>query len=134
MVDFSKTGHTLSQPAFTCSNQQWKHQKNMWNLFKVNKKDSKNVNDIVIGSLLLTLNRFRILFWCFHCRLWLSKGQLVWQKKDFENNFYWDPQQLFQNPSFEFKWDLQWSYFIECLKGYKDKNWSRTKRWKLLVL
>ena len=34
-------------------NKQWKHQDNVWNLFKVNEKTSKR--------------------WCFHCWLWASK-------------------------------------------------------------
>ena len=29
--------------------------------------------DIVLESLLLTLNKFHTLFWCFHCWLWISK-------------------------------------------------------------
>ena len=45
-------------------NQQQKHQKNVWNLFKVNNK----VNDFVLFCLLLALKRFHILFWCF----WLA--------------------------------------------------------------
>ena len=44
--------------------QQWKHQGDVWNLFKVN-----------LVSLLLTLNRFHTLFWCFHCWLRSSKWQ-----------------------------------------------------------
>ena len=53
--------------------QQWKHQKNVWNLFKVNKND---VNDALLASLLLTLNRFHTLRCYFHCWLWTSKCQL----------------------------------------------------------
>ena len=34
-------------------NQQWKHQKNEWNMFKVNNKDT---SDVVPVSLMLTLN------------------------------------------------------------------------------
>ena len=29
--------------------------------------------DVVLMSILLTLNRFHTLFWCFHCWLWISK-------------------------------------------------------------
>ena len=39
--------------------QQWKHQNNVWNLCKINNKD---VNDVVLVSLLLTLNMFHTLF------------------------------------------------------------------------
>ena len=38
-------------------NQQWKHQSNWRNLVKV--------NDVMLVSLSLTLNRFHTLFWCF---------------------------------------------------------------------
>ena len=32
-----------------------------------------SVNDVVLVYLLLTLNKFHTLFWCFHCWLWTSK-------------------------------------------------------------
>ena len=42
-------------------NQQWKHQKNIWNLFKVNNKDTGTTSfDVVLASLLLTLNSVSI--------------------------------------------------------------------------
>ena len=47
--------------------QQYKHQYNVWNLFKV-----IDVIDLVLVSLLLTLNRFETMFWCFHCWLWTT--------------------------------------------------------------
>ena len=46
--------------------QQWKHQNNMWNLFKVNNKDTRTTS----LTLLFTLNRFHILHWCFYCWIW----------------------------------------------------------------
>ena len=55
--------------------QQWKHQGNVWNLFKVN-----------LVSLLLTLNRFHILFWCFHCSLRSSKWRRWGRIKKWEIN------------------------------------------------
>ena len=55
--------------------QQWKHQNNVWNLTKVNNKDT-DVNDVVLVSLLLTLYKLYTLFWCFHCWLWTSKWSL----------------------------------------------------------
>ena len=51
--------------------QQWKHQNNVWNVFKVT----------TIISLMLTLNRFHTLFWCFHCWIWSSifhLGSFIW--------------------------------------------------------
>ena len=52
-------------------NQQWKHQNNVWNVFKVT----------TAISLMLTLNRFHTLFWCFHCWIWSSifhLGSFIW--------------------------------------------------------
>ena len=40
--------------------QQWKHQSNVWNMFKVNNKDTRRSS---LTSWLLTLNRFHKLFW-----------------------------------------------------------------------
>ena len=56
-------------------------------LFEVNNRNSRtmweiclnltiNINDVVLVSSMLTLNRFHTLFWCFHCWLWISKCQL----------------------------------------------------------
>ena len=46
----------------------------MGNLFKVNNKDNRTTSDVVLVSLLLlTLNRFLTLFWCFYCWLWIVK-------------------------------------------------------------
>ena len=52
--------------------QKQKHQYNVWNLFKV--------NNIVLASLLMfNLNRFHILFWCFHYSLWTKNpGFTAW--------------------------------------------------------
>ena len=35
-----------------------------------------HINDVVLVSLLLTLNRFQTLLWCFRCWLWTSKCTL----------------------------------------------------------
>ena len=50
--------------------QQWKHQNNVWNLFKVNNRDTSTF------FFLLTLNRFHTLFWCSHCWIWTSECRL----------------------------------------------------------
>ena len=56
---------------------QWKHQNNVWNLFKINKKGTRsNTIEVVQVSLLLTLNRYHKLFWCFHCWCWTSKRRM----------------------------------------------------------
>ena len=63
--------HLLAQ------NQQWKHQKNVRNLFKFNNKDTRTTPLISFwSSLMLTLNRFHRLFWCFNWWFWKSKCQL----------------------------------------------------------
>ena len=51
---------TFTQPTFTCSKS----------------KIETSVNDVGFLSLLLTLNRFHTLFWCFYCWLWTSKFRL----------------------------------------------------------
>ena len=48
-----------------------KHQNDVRNLSKVKNKDKNDVIYVVLGSFLLTLNRFRALLWCFYCWLWL---------------------------------------------------------------
>ena len=40
------------------------------------RKYQNDVNNVILMSLLLTLNKFHKLFWCFHCWLWSSKCQL----------------------------------------------------------
>ena len=64
--------------------QQWNDQNNEW---EFQSKHQRHQNDVVVlVSLLLTLNRFRILFWCFHCWHWTSKCRLgtftlmIWMK------------------------------------------------------
>ena len=44
-------------------------------------KHQNEVNGVVLLSLVLILNKFHVLFWCFHC--WIGKGkcQLGSQKK-----------------------------------------------------
>ena len=65
-----KRQHSWHLPA---QSQQWKHQINEWNLFKINNKD---VIYVVLGSLLLTLNSFHTFFLCFHSWIWKSKCRL----------------------------------------------------------
>lgn len=53
-------------------NQLLKHLKNVKSLFKIN----KDVNDVVLASLWLTLSRFHTLLCCVHC--WLLTGKTDW--------------------------------------------------------
>ena len=48
----------------------------MWNLFKVNNKDTRTTSLTSFRCLLLTLNSFHTLFWSFNCWLWTSKYRL----------------------------------------------------------
>ena len=45
----------------------------LWNIFKVKNKD---IVDVVLASLLLTLNKFDFLLQCFYCWLWSVNYQL----------------------------------------------------------
>ena len=43
-------------------------QKNKWKIIEVNNEDTRMVViDVVLVSVLLTLNRFDSFFWCFYC-------------------------------------------------------------------
>ena len=44
------------------------------------KKTSIDIGDVVLSSLLLTLNIFHT-FWCFYCWIWISKSGWDWLKK-----------------------------------------------------
>ena len=44
--------------------QQWKHDSNLWNMFKVNNKSTRTTS-VTSVSLLLISNRFHTLVWCF---------------------------------------------------------------------
>ena len=46
--------------------QQWKQDRNVWNLFRVNNKDSGTTSDVVLLSVWLTLNGFHTFSWCVH--------------------------------------------------------------------
>ena len=46
------------------------------NRFQNKWSDSETSNDFILVSLLLTLNRFHTLFWCFHYWFWTSKSWL----------------------------------------------------------
>ena len=50
------------------------NRKTMWKLFRVHNKDTRTTADVVLESLLLTLNKFYTLFWSFHC--WLL-GKMI---------------------------------------------------------
>ena len=55
----------------TASESAVKHQNSVRVSFLIKVKASSD-SDIVLMSLLLTLNRFDILSWCFHCWFWIN--------------------------------------------------------------
>ena len=60
-LNFFSQHFAIPQKLFVKS-KQWKHK--------------NEVNDVVLVSLLITLNRFCTLFWCFHYFLWTTKYRL----------------------------------------------------------
>ena len=64
------------QPAFSGSKSTMETPGQCVKCSKLTTKASKQHHDVVLVSLLLTLNRFHTLFWCFHCWLQTSKYQL----------------------------------------------------------
>ena len=53
--------------------QEWKHQKDMWNLFKANNKDTRTTSMTLVSCPhLLALNRFHTLFYSFYGWLWTN--------------------------------------------------------------
>ena len=78
-VDFSLfPSQDISNKLFTqqhllAHGQWWKHQKNVWYLFKVNNTDTRTTSHVFLLSLLLTLNRFHTFCSCFYYWLWKSK-------------------------------------------------------------
>ena len=56
-----------------------------------------NVIDVVLLLLLLTLNKFHTLLWCFHCRLWTNKHRLgkFWVTNWIKTELHWINFRLF---------------------------------------
>ena len=82
----------IAQAAFTCSKltmetlEQCVKSLQSWQLRHQN--DVKEV-DVVLVSLVLTLNRFHPVFWVFHCWLWTIKYGLSWRQKSFNFTNKW---------------------------------------------
>ena len=115
-------------------NQQQKHQKNVWNLFKVNNK----VNDFVLFCLLLALKRFHvlfwcfwlalkrfnILFWCFWCWLWTSNTFVIQlQITKFRNTLTFVKVKKSKNQSAKILWVNQCILFF-VVTFYSKNNWQ----------
>ena len=62
---------------FSCSKSTIETLHQGWKLFKVNNKHIRKMpNVVVLASLLLTLTRLHILFYCFYCWIWTGKCRL----------------------------------------------------------
>ena len=59
---YYKNRSKLSSKHLFVESQQQKHQKMVWNKFKVNNEDTRTISNVVQVSLLLTLNTFHIFF------------------------------------------------------------------------
>ena len=78
MEKYKKAGcrGVLTQPTFTCSKSTTETTKQCVKSVQNSKLTIKTQERRpwrALVSLLLTLNRFHTLFWCFHCWLWASK-------------------------------------------------------------
>ena len=83
----TNTGSDIAPSAFAW--QHWYYQNNVWNLFIV--RFQNDVIYVILVYLWLTLYRFHIMFWCFHCWLGTCKYQLMELRlRDycFETKFY----------------------------------------------
>ena len=88
----------------------------MSNLFKINNE----VTDVALVSLLITLNRFYTLFWCFYCWLWTSKCRLGLVSK------HWSCVFLLENPCFTFRerWRFHLKYFSITITHFTPMLYS----------
>ena len=53
-----KNTYPVTQSAFPCSNSTWKHQNNVWSLFKFNNKDTTTTSPSMTSV------------WCLYCYIW----------------------------------------------------------------
>ena len=80
----------MSGHAVTCRKSRWKYQRNVWPLLKVRtQRHTNNLSNVVLVSLLLTLNRFHTLFWYLHFWLLKSAGWLKVNKRKQTIAIYW---------------------------------------------
>ena len=64
------------KPVFTCSVSTMETPEQCVKPVNSQRYRHQNVIDVVLVSLLLTLNKFHRFFWCFHCWIWTSKSRL----------------------------------------------------------
>ena len=73
---------SVSPPAFTYSKSIMKTSEQFWKLHKVNKKNTRT-NDVILLFLLSTLNRSHPLFWSFH---WFGQVNANWETLIWKSN------------------------------------------------
>ena len=73
---------SVSPPAFTYSKSIMKTSEQFWKLHKVNKKNTRT-NDVILLFLLSTLNRSHPLFWSFH---WFGQVNANWKTLIWKSN------------------------------------------------
>ena len=103
--------------------QQWKHQNNKRNLFKIDNKGTKTTSFIVVihvpVSLLSTLNIFYTLYWYFH--FWL------WTNTDWEGEYWRKKAQITLasfhiSPLIEFKFNESVYFILQFLDSFQMKT------------
>ena len=58
--------------------QQWKHQKSVWNMFKVNNKETRTTYMKPSGTFIVSFEHISHSFLCFHSWVWTSKCRFEW--------------------------------------------------------
>ena len=58
--------------------QKWKHQKSVWNMFKVNNKETRATFMKPSGTFIVSFEHISHSFLCFHSWVWTSKCRFVW--------------------------------------------------------
>ena len=89
------------------------------------------MNDVVLVSFLLVLNRFLILFWSFHRLLWTSKCRLEYSREvasqvldRFAKKFTWKQliKMQLQNCFFTLRCGICRCYFVQTCDFYRIKE------------
>ena len=108
----------------------------MWNLFRVNNKDTRTMSiDVVLMFSLLTLNRFHTLIWCFRCWLWTSKCRLGRRKMTtaLDNVFSWLFVWLRYFKCISIMILLMNSWDIDLWQLLSSNQWSKSLKPEILV-
>ena len=146
-LNFALNRICIAQLTFTCSNQQWKHHDNGWNLFKVNNKDTSTTSTTSLWCLyywlwkishivrlmfsLLTLNKcllYSRLFFKDICRTFVTKYSRMDQEKFFKG---YRPQislgLLLNTLSILWGWLLLIERCLSVSRGFNKVSWNCIK-------